>query len=81
MGVSSQRVAQILVQPTEIDCPNSSASFNDVHIHANSSVIDLYSVGDEDKAWMSLKCHLCIGYGYMGLKVRWLESMCYSMEE
>lgn len=48
-------VAQISVEPTEIDCPNSLDSFNDVNTHANSSVIDLYSVGDEDTMWESLK--------------------------
>ena len=48
-------MAQILVEHTEIDRPNSSASFNDIYTHTNSSVIDLYSVGDEDKGWMSLK--------------------------
>ena len=39
----------------EIDCPNSSESINDVYTRANSSVVDLYSVGEEDKTWGSLK--------------------------
>ena len=48
-------MAQISVEPTEIVRPSSPTSFNDVHTHTNSSVTDLYTVGDEDKTWMSLK--------------------------
>jgi len=48
-------VAKISVEPTELDCPNSSESLDDVHTCTNSSVIDLYAVGGEDNAWVSLK--------------------------
>ena len=53
--MSGERAAQISVEPTEIDHPSSSGSLNDVYTRANPSIVDLYSVGEEDKTWVSLK--------------------------
>ena len=53
--MSGERAAQISVEPTEIDRPSSSGSLNDVYTRANPSIVDLYSVGEEDKTWVSLK--------------------------
>ena len=48
-------MAPVSVVPTGIDRPSSSESFDDVHTHTNSSVLDLYSVGEENDIWASFK--------------------------
>ena len=53
--MNGERAAQVSVEPTEIDRPSSSEVLDDVHTHANLSVIDLYTVGEEDNTWVSLK--------------------------
>ena len=53
--MNGERAAQVSVEPTEIDWPSSSEVLDDVHMHANLSVIGLYAVGEEDDTWVSLK--------------------------
>lgn len=53
--MNGKRAAQVSVEPTKINCPSSSEVLDDVHTHMNLSVIDLYTVGEEDDTWVSLK--------------------------
>ena len=69
--------APISVRLIGVGRPSSQNGFNDVHNTCdNSSVIDLYAVGDEDKAWETLRqkgapfVHWLILHGPQGKKVR-----------
>jgi len=76
--MNGKQAAQVSVEPTEIDCPSSSEVLDDVYMHANPSVIDLYTVGRRTTHGYLLrkkKYHLHIGYGYTDLRVRLSESM------